>query len=85
MSDDITHINLFQVRIGPDTPRLPNIVAEKFALCGQALIRSEYLKSFNIEQVEVHIKTDNNGGKLKKSLDSKGHFCFQLSPGEEIN
>ncbi|XP_039273388.2 BOS complex subunit NOMO1-like [Styela clava] len=70
------------VRVGSDTPRLPDIVANKFSLCGNVEINVKPTKPFKIEQLSVSISNKNGENKIVEKLNKDASFCFRVSPGE---
>lgn len=72
----------YQVKVGSDTPRLPDIIAAEFALCGQVTVTEKPSKSFTIQELSMKLK--DLKGKSEKIIKIKqdSSFCFFVSPGK---
>lgn len=70
------------VRVGPDTPRLADIVADRFSLCGQVNIKVKPTKPFETQQIAISISDIDGSGEKVEKLDADAKFCFQLAPGD---
>lgn len=66
------------VKINPNTPNLPDIVASRFEVCG-VLEGDELVKNL---QYQVSFKSRSQRQDVKNTLSSVGgHFCIWLPPG----
>ncbi|XP_078493068.1 BOS complex subunit NOMO1 [Ciona intestinalis] len=75
------HFPSTKLRVGPDTPILPNIIAESFSLCGRVSITDNPTSNFKKSQIVVEVTTKNENKNKKTSLDKNGGFCVMVEPG----
>uniref|UniRef100_F6VG31 Uncharacterized protein n=1 Tax=Ciona intestinalis TaxID=7719 RepID=F6VG31_CIOIN len=75
------HFPSTKLRVGPDTPILPNIIAESFSLCGRVSITDNPTSNFKKSQIVVEVMTKNEKKNKKTSLDKNGGFCVMVEPG----
>jgi len=69
------------MRIGPDTPILPDIVASSFSLCGKIEVVELPGKS-SLSDVAIAVSSIADKSSVKKTnADATGAFCMMLQPG----
>ncbi|GBN80464.1 Nodal modulator 2 [Araneus ventricosus] len=69
------------MKINPNTPRLPNIYVSKFAACGHLLI-DEYPSGLERNERNIVLKSLKDNQKLNVAVESDGTFCTYISPGK---
>ncbi|PIK59939.1 putative nodal modulator 1 [Apostichopus japonicus] len=72
------------VKITPNTPRLPDILAIKFSVCGKVEVDSKSGVSLGKRRVLLNPTKQGNAEAVSTSTDSHGKFCFQVKPGEYV-
>lgn len=73
------------MKINPNTPRLPEIVAASFSLCGRVHIDKPPAK---VSSSRRTVTLTPEGGKQKdavaKPTQNDGSFCFEVKPGSYV-
>ncbi|PIK34153.1 putative nodal modulator 1 [Apostichopus japonicus] len=72
------------VKITPNTPRLPDILAIKFSVCGKVEVDAKSGVSLGKRRVLLNPTKQGNAEAVSTSTDSHGKFCFQVKPGEYV-
>lgn len=70
-----------KVRVGPDTPMLPQILPSEFAVCGKVDIEQSPSSDFKVSQIKVNIASENSKQVMKASVNKNGEYCITLKPG----
>nr|CAB3264401.1 nodal modulator 1 [Phallusia mammillata] len=72
-----------KMRVGPDTPLLPNIIADSFLVCGKLTVDEPPSGQFSFSKIQMSVSDSTEKSKPKAtSLDKKGEFCAMLRPGQ---
>ncbi|XP_076818346.1 BOS complex subunit NOMO1-like [Clavelina lepadiformis] len=72
-----------KVKVDPDTPILPTIVANAFSVCGNVEISEKLSPSFTPELLAMEISPEGKSQNAQKAyLNKDARFCFMKSPGE---
>lgn len=69
------------MKINPNTPRLPNIYVSKFSVCGRVVI-DEYPSGLERSGRRVSLKSSKGNEKMYVSVESDGTFCSNVLPGK---
>uniref|UniRef100_H2ZM49 SD-repeat containing protein B domain-containing protein n=1 Tax=Ciona savignyi TaxID=51511 RepID=H2ZM49_CIOSA len=72
-----------KLRVGPDTPILPTIIAESFSLCGRVSISDSPTANFAKSQIAVDVSSKDESKSQKTHLKDDGSFCVMAKPGEK--
>ncbi|KAJ8035005.1 Nodal modulator 2 [Holothuria leucospilota] len=72
------------VKITPNTPKLPDILAAKFSLCGKVEVDTKGGLTLNKRRVLLNPAKQGNVEAVSTSTDTKGGFCFQVKPGQYV-
>ena len=74
------------VKISPNTPQLPDIVASKFSLCGQILIDKlpDGLRQVPSQRKVIYFPEGKNSNAASIGTDKDGKFCTYVSSGKYI-
>uniref|UniRef100_H2ZM47 SD-repeat containing protein B domain-containing protein n=1 Tax=Ciona savignyi TaxID=51511 RepID=H2ZM47_CIOSA len=73
-----------KLRVGPDTPILPTIIAESFSLCGRVSISDSPTANFAKSQIAVDVSSKDESKSQKTHLKDDGSFCVMAKPGEYV-
>ena len=69
-----------KVRVGPDTPMLPQIHPSEFAVCGLVDIAQPPSSDFKVSQIKVNVASENSKQVMKAHLNKNGEYCVTLKP-----
>ncbi|GIY27842.1 nodal modulator 2 [Caerostris extrusa] len=69
------------MKINPNTPRLPNIYVSKFSVCGYLTV-DEYPSGLGKTERNVMLRSIKDNQKLNIAVESDGIFCFNVPPGK---
>jgi len=78
--------NVLEVKITPNTPQLPSVVASSFNLCGRVSIE-KYPEGFSPQSTKrkVIIFPEGKGSAaVSKEANDDGRFCHPVTPGKYI-
>ncbi|XP_013400762.1 nodal modulator 2 [Lingula anatina] len=70
------------MKISPNTPQLPDIIASKFSLCGRVVIDNYPPGLTRPDHRKVSIKGDST--VIGLSTDKEGQFCTKVQPGAHV-
>ncbi|XP_038065332.1 nodal modulator 1-like isoform X2 [Patiria miniata] len=74
------------MKINPNTPRLPDIIASRFSLCGRLVIDKmpPTLPSGGKRRVSLVPEGGSAKDTVSIATDSEGAFCFKVKPGSYV-
>ncbi|XP_048249948.1 nodal modulator 1-like [Haliotis rufescens] len=74
------------VKITPNTPQLPDIVASGFSMCGEVVIDRvpEGLNQVPVQRKVIYYPEGRGSDAVSITTDSAGKFCARVKPGKYV-
>ncbi|XP_072048765.1 LOW QUALITY PROTEIN: BOS complex subunit NOMO1-like [Amphiura filiformis] len=69
------------MKINPNTPRLPDIVASSFSVCGRVNIDKPPVKGSGSRQITLTPEGGKPKDSVTKATQNDGSYCFEVKPG----
>ncbi|XP_054719447.1 BOS complex subunit NOMO3-like [Uloborus diversus] len=81
MKKDLMLFDTVEMKINPNTPRLPDIYVSKFSICGQVLI-DEYPVGLDKVNRNLQLRALSSKEQFIVPVTSTGSFCYNAKPGK---